>query len=513
MAVSVGYRHLLCSFFSRASGARSVASPPPTVNEISTLFFSPLLVTISLYFATLEKSSGVNTDNHEAYEKALDFLYSFINFEHKRLDRYKANKLDPSRPARLMAALGNPHQQFTALHIAGTKGKGSVAAMCAAALRAAGLKVGLYTSPHMVDFRERVRVLTPADALGIIPKSDFVHHMDRIQEVASYVEGITWFEILTAIAFLHFAKCQVDVAVVEVGLGGRLDATNVLTPLVSVITSLSLDHTYFLGDTIAEIAFEKGGIIKPGIPVVTAPQPAAALERLREISAERKAPLLTVGEDYAYRTLTHGPHGQTLAITGPNNTGQQWEVSVALAGAHQAENATVALASLQTARDHFPSLTDTALAQGLAEVEWPGRLQLLWEGPTTPTLLLDCAHNEDSAAKLSDALRDDYDFERLLLIYGVSADKNVDGMMHHLFAAADQIIVTQSEHPRATAPHELAQLAAEHQYEVMVAADLATAVTTAWQNATADDLICVTGSIFIVGDLLNQWEGLKSMLL
>jgi dihydrofolate synthase/folylpolyglutamate synthase len=216
---------------------------------------------------------------HTQFSAAIDYLYGFINFEKRRQDRYMAAKLDSTRPARLMATLDDPHKAYPSIHIAGTKGKGSVAAMCAFALRAAGYKVGLYTSPHLQDFRERIRVLSPADPDGLIPEASFIRIMERIKQVAGQFPDITWFEILTAVAFLYFAEAEVDVAVVEVGLGGRLDATNVLTPLVSVITSLSLDHTRFLGNTLSEIAFEKGGIIKPGVPVVIAPQKAEATEQ------------------------------------------------------------------------------------------------------------------------------------------------------------------------------------------------------------------------------------------
>ncbi|MCA9959511.1 MAG: bifunctional folylpolyglutamate synthase/dihydrofolate synthase [Anaerolineales bacterium] len=447
----------------------------------------------------------------DAYEEALDHLYATIDLEQKRLDRYAANKLDQTRPKRLMAALQAPHDQFPSIHIAGTKGKGSVAAMCAAAFRAAGLKVGLYTSPHMVDFRERVRILTPTDSEGLIDKAAFVRMMRRIRAVEAEVPGITWFEMITAIAFLYFAEQAVDVAVVEVGLGGRLDATNVLTPLVSVITSLSLDHTYFLGNTLAEIAYEKGGIIKPGVPVVTASQVPEALARLQQIAQERHAPLCVIGRDYVYEPLAHGPHGQEIEITRPQHA--PIRLHVALAGAHQQENGTVALAALHTVQPHFPALTDEAIAAGMTGVSWHGRLEILHEAPDTPTVLVDCAHNEDSAEKLRQALLDEYQYERLHLIFGVSADKDIGGMMHHLFSITKHVIATQSTHPRAITSAELAQLAGELGYTVETAVDVETAVRHAWATAGPHDLICITGSIFIVGDLLNQWDSLQSQLI
>ena len=226
----------------------------------------------------------------EEYESALAFLYQFVNYERKMTEIYAPEKMDPFRPARLLYAAGDPHRRYPSIHIAGTKGKGSVAAICATALRAAGLRVGLYTSPHLRDIRERIRVLSDEDEEGNITREDFVRLVDALREITKEMQGLTWFELLTAMAFMHFAQMEVDVAVVEVGLGGRLDATNVLTPVVSVITSLSLDHTGLLGNTLAEIAAEKGGIIKHGVPVVTAAQAPEAMAVIRRLAAERQAP-------------------------------------------------------------------------------------------------------------------------------------------------------------------------------------------------------------------------------
>ncbi len=244
--------------------------------------------------------SETHLDTDSAYEKVLDTLYSYINLEQKAIDRYQASKMDSERPRQLLELLNNPHQQYPTIHIAGTKGKGSVAAMCTAVLAATGYRVGLYTSPHLRDFRERIRIVSTEDPEGHISKGDFVTIMDEVQQQLDEVPGVTWFEIVTAVAFRYFAKEKVDIAVIEVGLGGRLDATNVLVPLVSVITSLSLDHTYLLGNTLEQIAGEKGGIIKPGVPVVTAPQRQEALARLEAIAAERGSPICVIGRDWQY---------------------------------------------------------------------------------------------------------------------------------------------------------------------------------------------------------------------
>jgi len=455
----------------------------------------------------------------KAYEEALDYLYSFINFEAKKQDRYMANKLDHTRPRRLMAALGNPYAQYPAIHIAGTKGKGSTAAMCAFALRAAGYTVGLYTSPHLQDFRERIRILTPDEADGRIPKPQFVQQINKLRALETQFPDITWFEILTAIAFLHFADSGIDVAVVEVGLGGRLDATNVLAPLVSVITRLSLDHTTLLGNTLTKIAYEKGGIIKPGIPVITANQESDAAEELLKIAIKRESPISIVGKNWQYEgtAVPHHPSQQKLTIThspAPEFIPPGTQFDLPLGGEHQLENATLALVALQHVQQRLPRLSLEALQNGLANVKWPGRLDIIHPGDEqTPMLLVDCAHNPDSAHKLHEALEHSFTYNRLWLIFGAPADKDVLHMLADLLPLAHHTTVTTASHPRSATPEELAEIGSELGFKVTAVPDMATALTTTWNQAQSGDLICVTGSIVVVGDLLNQWESLQSQLL
>lgn len=452
----------------------------------------------------------------DSYQEALDYLYSFINFEHKSLDRYQASKIDADRPGRLLALLGSPQDAYPSLHIAGTKGKGSVAAMCAACLRAAGLRVGLYTSPHLREFRERIRVITADDPDGRISEEAFVEHMNSVRRFIDQAPGITWFEIVTATALLHFARTAVDVAVVEVGLGGRLDATNVLTPEVSVITSLSLDHTQLLGDTLSQIAFEKGGIIKPGIPVVVAAQKPEALETLEAIAAERNAPITVIGRDWHYEAAHSAPipgNRQRLIVeraTDPDFIPPGSEFVVSLAGEHQLSNAAVALAALERVRSRFPALTLAALREGLAIVQWDGRLQLLQTGADKPTVLVDCAHNDDSAARLVSAVTTSYQYRRLILIFGAPEDKNVAGMLSRLLPLADELIVTTANHPRSATPEQLAALAEQLGHDSTRTHSVAEAMTAALRVARPGDLILATGSIIVIGDLLNHWDTLQS---
>lgn len=457
----------------------------------------------------------------EEYQAALDYLYQFVNYERKMTEIYAPEKMDPFRPARLLRALGNPHEGFPSIHIAGTKGKGSVSAMCATCLRAAGHSVGLYTSPHLQDLRERIRILTPDDEEGLISQAKFAALVEQLKPAVERIGGLTWFELVTAAAFMHFEQEAVDVAVVEVGLGGRLDATNVLTPLVSVITSLSLDHTGLLGNTIESIAAEKGGIIKERVPVVSAAQTPGATATLQEIAHRRRTSLTLVERDWQYdgRTWYEPQHAcaqQDVTITkAPEDSLVQapYTFDLALNGRHQQHNAVVTLAALSQVQDAFPSLSLDALRQGLASVSWPGRLQMLLEGPGRPSLLIDGAHNADSAQKLASYFQEMCQFRDLWLVLGITADKNVPGILQPLLPLARKAFITRAQHPRATDVASLKAVAAELGHEVQTEPDIAGAVRAAWQAAAPEDLICVTGSLYIVGDLLNCWDSLKSALL
>ncbi len=451
------------------------------------------------------------TPNERAYEEALDYLYSFINLERKTLERYHASKMDPARPRNLLAAIGDPQEQYASMHIAGTKGKGSVAAMSAAALQASGLRVGLYTSPHLRDFRERIRVLTPDDDDGMISKVDFVNRLNELREIIPQFPNITWFEVVTAVAFSYFAAQQVDVAVVEVGLGGRLDATNVLMPLVSVITSLSLDHTNLLGDTLGEVAGEKGGIIKPGVPVVVAPQLPEALNRLQEIGDEQGSMMELVGRDWQYTGSSHQLLVTRSAHEAYVPSGTPFEL--ALAGLHQLENGMLAIAALRFIQERFPEVTLAAIQQGLATVHWEGRLQIVMDEPGLPELMIDAAHNPHSASKLKVALENDYDYDRLWFIFGAPMDKAIPEMMQLLFPLAHQVIVSAADHPRAAAPELLAAQANDLGFTVQTAGSPEEALLFAFEQAGADDMICATGSIIFIGDLLNHWDRIQSDLL
>lgn len=427
------------------------------------------------------------------YGEALDYLYSFINYEVRRQVRYAPEVMNLDRPLHLLEGLGNPHLQYPIIHITGTKGKGSVGAYCWAALQAAGLRAGLYTSPHLQDFRERIRVKEE-----MISKEALADLLAELKPVADGIEGLTWFELTTALAFLHFARQGVDAVVCEVGLGGRLDATNVVHPLVSVITSLSYDHTYLLGNTLAEIATEKAGIIKPGVPVVSAPQEAEAEAVLLQIAEERHAPLTLIGRDWRCEAGQSTRYGQWFRA-GPAGESLR-DYWTPLVGRHQAINATVALATLRLAQQGGLSLPSEAIEMGVRFVDWPGRFEVVGE---RPWIVLDAAHNGASARCLVESVEAVFpEVRNRTLIFGASADKDVVSMFRALLPAMSHVILAQAVHPRALPPETLAEQVASVGFagtveQVPVVAE---ALQRARQQAGEEGLIVFAGSLFIVGE-------------
>ena len=431
-----------------------------------------------------------------SYSDALDYIYSFTNYEIRPGYRYSPDVIDPFREARLLALIGEPHRAYPSIHIAGTKGKGSAAALCASALQAAGLRTGLYTSPHLVSFTERIAV----DGQAIDP-DDVAQLVNDLRPFIDQVAGITTFEVMTALAFAHFRRQQVDVAVVEVGLGGRLDATNVVTPLVSVITTLGYDHTHLLGKTLHEIAGEKAGIIKDDVPVVCAPQAAEALEVVEQKAAEHRAPLTLVGRDWWYQVDRSSLDGQEFTAGPAGEPGEAYRIP--LLGRHQALNAAVALAALDIVKAHFEGLDLDAIKSGLANVRWPGRMQIL---SRRPLVMLDGAHNVDSARALASAIRELFPERRRILVIGVTGDKDVNSILTTLMPLAETIIATQAQHPRGMPADELGQRFEELGANCQSAPDVASALQQALELAGPDDVVCVTGSLYVVGDALAAWQ-------
>ncbi len=431
-----------------------------------------------------------------AYQEALDYLYSFVDYSLTRSFHYTPEKFNLGRMVAFLQLLGDPHQKYPSIHIAGTKGKGSTAAMIASSLSAAGHRVGFYTSPHLQEYTERIQVSGQP-----IPSEELTALVEEVKPFVAQIQQLTTFEITTAIAFLYFARQNVDIAVLEVGLGGRLDATNVITPLVSVITSLSMDHMAVLGDTLPKIAFEKAGIIKPERPVVVAPQREDARQVLEKVAQERHSPLVEVGREYGYAPLSHSLDGQTFQVW--KKGGEPLELSLPLLGLHQVENAVTAYAALQAAKEQGVRVTDADICEGLRAVTWPGRFEVLRRDPP---VIVDSAHNRDSARRLREALDDYLPGQPVVLIFGASEDKDLEGIFSELMPRVSRLVATQSIHPRAMDASRLVALAEQHGCPAEAVIPVEQAITAALQLAGKDAAVVATGSLFIAAAVREIWK-------
>ena len=442
---------------------------------------------------------SLNTD----YRDALACIYGFTDYEKRGFAVYAPQFYNLERMRRLLALLGDPQRTFRAVHIAGTKGKGSTAAMIESILRAAGYRSGLYTSPHLHTFRERIQVKG-----SLIPEADVVRLVAQIKPLVNQVADITTFEIITGLAFAWFAEQGVEWAVLEVGLGGRLDATNVVTPVVAVITSISYDHTAILGDTLTQIATEKAGIIKSDVPVVSAPQTGEALAVIKSTCRRRDAPLTLVGCDWTWQAGPADLDGQMFTIRhGQDSLEGLW---LPLLGAHQQVNATTSVAALSVLREAGAIVSQEAIRQGLRAVYWPGRLEILGRAPL---VVADSAHNGDSAQKLMAALRALCDFRRLIMILGASTDHVTPELMGTLLSEAQRAIATRARHPRAADPAWLQAQAAQLGFRLEVTESVPQALELALDGAGPEDLICCAGSMFVAAEARVAWFVLQGMAL
>ena len=429
------------------------------------------------------------------YQAALDYILSFADYE--RLPR-SALVFDLRRIERLLARLGNPQHAAKSIHVAGTKGKGSTAAMIASILTQAGCRTGLYTSPHLLSPMERIQIdgqSVAENAFGrlvamIKPEVETVNASGGLGE-------LTTFELLTALAFIYFRETEVDYQVLEVGLGGRLDATSVVRPEVCVITSISFDHTDVLGDTLSQIAAEKAGIIKSGSILVCSPQPSEAMEVIERICRERGVRLVKVGREVTWERQAISPEGQSFRLSG---LAGEYNLEIPLLGEHQLENAATAVAALEVLATREAKTSLESIKRGLSQVRWSGRLQVLRR---EPWVIVDGAHNADSARRLNQALRQYFSFARVFLIFGASSDKNIAGMVAELASLPREVIVTRSHHPRAVAPAVLGIEFSKCGIVTEEAENVAAAVELALVRANPADLICATGSLFVVAEVME----------
>jgi dihydrofolate synthase/folylpolyglutamate synthase len=436
------------------------------------------------------------------YQQAIDYINSYTDYEKIGMPHDPA-LYDLRRVDELLSLLGDPQQKAGSIHITGTNGKGSVAVMIASALAAAGYKTGLYTSPHFHTWRERIRVdgeLISEDELARLV-TELKPQLEAVNKRATYGK-LTTFEFLTALAFAYFGQRGVKFQVLEVGLGGKFDATSVITPLVSVITPISFDHTDVLGSTLAEIAAEKCGIIKPDGIVVIAPQPPEAAEVIKDVCRQRRAQLLTVGQDITWQGLSFALDGQRLRVQGRRGS---YELFLPLLGEHQLVNAATAVAALEVIADKGFEIPRERVARGFEQVSWPGRFQILRR---RPLLVVDGGHNIGAARSLTQSIKQYLDYKRAILVMGTSQDKDVAGLVAELAPLFNQVIVTRSRHPRALAPAALAAEFARHGIKAELAGDVPLALSRALAQAGEKDLVCVAGSLFIVGEALAAADGL-----
>ncbi len=433
---------------------------------------------------------------HDNYSRTLREIFAHVDYSRNRQHPYNAESYNLDRMRELVRRMGDPQDQYPSIHIAGSKGKGSTSAMTTSILQTAGYHTGLYTSPHLHTFRERMRV----DG-QLISQQRLSELWEQARPIVRSIPKTTTFEIITLLAFMHFEQMQVDWSVIEVGLGGRLDATNVIMPAACAITALSLEHTDLLGDNIASIAAEKAGIIKPGAPIVTGPQPPEAMAVIRQAASAVDSPLIQVGEAWRWEIREQSPHGLWLDIYGPDST--ITDLQIPLTGAHQAINATVAVALVHTLKSNGVEFSAETIREGLAQTYWPGRLELLSQ---QPNIVLDSAHNRDSASRLNHALSI-FPHQRLILLFGVSRDKDVAGMLEILGREADTIILTRSFHPRAANPIQLEKVARKlfPEKNILLTEDASPGLEQALTLARDGDLILVTGSIFVVAAVREAW--------
>lgn len=432
------------------------------------------------------------------FNQAEKYVLSFTDYEKIPGFAYTAANYDLRRMEEVLRLLGDPHLSSKTVHIAGTKGKGSTVAMVSQVLITAGYRTGSYTSPHLHTIRERIKVngvmITEQEFASVV--SEVKPIVEAVNREARY-GALTTFEILTAVAFAYFRSRAVEFQVLEVGLGGRLDATNVAHGDVCVITSISLDHMEILGDTVAKIAAEKAGIIKPGSVVVSAPQVQDAAMVIERTCVEKGAKLVKVGKDVTWERTGGDLSRQSLVVYTRNDS---YKLEIPLLGDHQLENAATAVAAVEALASLGLVIPREAIVKGMREVVWQGRLQIL---KRKPLLVVDGAHNADSMRRLTEAVNRYFDHDRCIVIFGTSCDKDIAGMVKELRSLADRVIITSSTHPRAASISVLAEAFQDSGVTVAESSSIPEALSRALSEAKETDIVLVTGSLFVVAEALE----------
>ncbi len=440
----------------------------------------------------------------QSYSEAMAFLFQAVDYEKLAKYKYDIPNFNLDRMERLLASVGSPHRGLKAVHIAGTKGKGSTAIMIASILKELGLRCGLFTSPHLVHLGERITVNGE-----MIPQDEVC---SLLSELRPYIEeerrsnlklSPTFFEMVTALAFLYFSKKCVDIAVLEVGMGGRLDSTNVVHPNVSVITSIGFDHTDKLGTTLPQITSEKAGIIKERVPVVSSEQSPEALTVIEHTCKEKNSSMLIVGRDIKIlnsSTLTNlGFTGLKCNIKTPAHSYKN--LFLYLLGKHQLSNCATALGVIDVLTEQgLVKIMEGRVRHALTTVRCPARVEVV---SRSPLIILDVAHTVESIKALKQTLQSNFKFKKLIVLMGLSEDKDIDGVLTEIVSFADEIIFTRSDNPRAASPHELAEKAKalSRNPQLLTHNSVEDAFNEAKKLAEEDDLICITGSFYVAGKI------------
>ena len=457
--------------------------------------------------ANTKKRTG---DTIRTYKSALSFLFSNTNYESAKRVRYNSDTFSLVRMKRLLKEMGNPHDKLASVHVAGTKGKGSTCTMLAEMMRSNGYKVGLYTSPHVIELRERIQING-----RLISEAAMVRLVKAVAPVVKKMadDPPTFFEILTSMAFTHFTNEKVDLAVIETGLGGRLDSTNVVKPEVVGITSISLDHQYQLGNTLGKIALEKAGIFKSGVPAISVMQDNEAMRVLKRQAKQAGSPLAFTGKDidFSYRfesSRTLGPHNR-ICVTTP--TSKYEHLPVPAFGKHQAINCGLALSLLACLKEKGYEIDDDLAIEGLSKTQLPGRMEIIWEDPR---VMVDGAHNAASIKSLIQATGQHIPYDSMVVIFGCNEDKDIEGMLKELQFGADKVIFTRMNSPRSLYPEDMAQMYTEICGKMFqTAPNLKEALRIARPAVNTGDLICITGSFYLVGEAKTLFAEEKEAVL
>lgn len=427
----------------------------------------------------MKRKNSPTRENND-YQRSLDYLYGLEKF---------GMIFGLVQVKKILEAIGNPHKAIQAIHIGGTNGKGSTAAMMASILQQEGYRVGLYTSPHLIRFTERIKV--NGKEIEEQEVAALTGWMKEMIEAADITPPFTFFDFTTAMALLYFSQKTVDVAILEVGLGGRLDSTNVVDPLLSVVTNITRDHEDVLGKGILKIAQEKAGIIKEERPFITAATQPQVLRLFSKICRERKASYFEVGKDFQYvRAGEREFHYEGLHR-------KLWGVSINLSGPHQVVNATTALGAMEVLEELGYAVSTPAMMEGLRVVEWPGRLEMV---SSSPRVILDGAHNPAGALALKESLEKEFQFRRLILLMGILGDKDIEGVLHTVAPLADHIILSKPHVERAAPVSSLHQALGQNGKKAEMVEDLEEAIKKGLSITGKEDLLCITGSLYMVGE-------------